>query len=208
MRQRRLLALGFYGGAFLIVGGLIGLWARWCLGNRDPWVWAVLWLLEGKTKWARPALLAYWAALGSISVAGWNRQLARSRRYRTRPMASMTNESVVAPASGAAENSRPSTPIGSSSTGNTRPPPSPSEDVQHPLGLNFPNLSNLPNLPNLQQLGNGTNVATELLDAADKRVPTLSLNARRKFFHVLAVVMFVPGVAVDVSFTTTCASPW
>lgn len=119
-------------------------------------------------------------------------------------MASMTNESVVAPASGAAENSRPSTPIGSSSTGNTRPPPSPSEDVQHPLGLNFPNLSNLPNLPNLPQLGNGTNVATELLDAADKRVPTLSLNARRKFFHVLAVVMFVPGVAVDVSFTTTC----
>ena len=68
--------------------------------------------------------------------------------------------------------------------------------MQHPLGINFPNLPNLPNLP---QLSNGTNVATELLDAADKRVPTLSLNARRKFFHVLAVVMFVPGVVVDVS---------
>jgi hypothetical protein len=42
-------------------------------------------------------------------------------------------------------------------------------------------------------------VATDLLDAADKHVPTLGLNARRKFFHGLAVVMFVPGIAVDVS---------
>lgn len=62
-----------------------------------------------------------------------------------------------------------------------------------PLGITF---SNLPNLP---QLANGANVATDLLDAADKHVPTLSLNARRKFFHALAVVMFLPGVAVDVS---------
>lgn len=37
------------------------------------------------------------------------------------------------------------------------------------------------------------------MDAADQRMPTLSVNARRKFFHALAVVMFVPGIAVDVS---------
>lgn len=43
-----------------------------------------------------------------------------------------------------------------------------------------------------------SNVANDWLDAADKRVPTLSINARRKFFHGLAVVMFLPGVAVDV----------
>jgi hypothetical protein len=61
------------------------------------------------------------------------------------------------------------------------------------LGLTFPNLANLPNLTNSSQ------VATELLDAADKHVPTLGVNARRKFFHGLAVVMFLPGVAVDVS---------
>ena len=48
----------------------------------------------------------------------------------------------------------------------------------------------MPNLPN---------GATDLLDAADKHVPTLRLNARRKFFHALAVAMFVPGVASDVS---------
>ncbi|KAF8348877.1 hypothetical protein F5887DRAFT_539900 [Amanita rubescens] len=49
----------------------------------------------------------------------------------------------------------------------------------------------MPNLPN---------GATDLLDAADKHVPTLRLNARRKFFHALAVVMFVPGVAFDPAF--------
>ena len=63
------------------------------------------------------------------------------------------------------------------------------------LGLRLPNLPNLPDLPNGANL---SNVATDLLDAADKHVPTLSVNARRKFFHALAVVMFVPGIAVDV----------
>jgi hypothetical protein len=42
-------------------------------------------------------------------------------------------------------------------------------------------------------------VATQMMDAADQRLPTLSVNSRRKFFHALAVVMFVPGIAVDVS---------
>lgn len=55
------------------------------------------------------------------------------------------------------------------------------------LGISFPNLPN------------GTQVATDLLDAADKHVPTLGVNARRKFFHGLAVAMFLPGVAIDVS---------
>ena len=41
--------------------------------------------------------------------------------------------------------------------------------------------------------------ATEFLDAADKRVPTLTLNARRKSFHGVAVLMFLPGIAFDVS---------
>ena len=42
-------------------------------------------------------------------------------------------------------------------------------------------------------------VATQVMDAADQRLPTLSVNARRKFFHALAVIMFVPGIAFDVS---------
>ncbi|KZT73082.1 histidine kinase [Daedalea quercina L-15889] len=44
-------------------------------------------------------------------------------------------------------------------------------------------------------------VALDWLDAADKHVPTLSLNARRKFFHALAVLMFLPGIAIDPAFS-------
>lgn len=43
-----------------------------------------------------------------------------------------------------------------------------------------------------------SHVATDLLDAADKHVPTLSLNARRKSFHALALFMFLPGIILDV----------
>lgn len=51
-------------------------------------------------------------------------------------------------------------------------------------------------------LANGadnTSGFAQMMDAADQRLPTFSVNARRKFFHALAVVMFVPGIAIDVS---------
>ncbi|KAH9928691.1 uncharacterized protein B0H18DRAFT_1084426 [Fomitopsis serialis] len=203
-KHRRLLALGFYAGAVLIVGGLIGLWTRWLLGSRDPWLWALFWILEGKTKWSRPALLAYWAALGSISVAGWSRQLARSRRYRHRNVVNAAGEFVLnhhgsfdggvrgmnagQREGGAVEFSDPSAP------------PTPPPESAGPLGLSF---SNLPNLSNLSGLPNGANMSNvaDWLDAADKHVPTLSVNARRKFFHALAVAMFLPGIAIDPAFT-------
>ncbi|KAF9064184.1 hypothetical protein BDP27DRAFT_1333967 [Rhodocollybia butyracea] len=196
LRQRRLLALGFYVGTFVMVFGLIGMWTYWCLGKRNPWVWIILWLLEGRKQWSRPALLVYWAALGSLSVAGWNRQLARSRKFRTWNTA---GENLIVPGSGPTSAS----PIGTDSialqsSGNssdTQTGPSVAGPASA-LGLTFPNL---PNLPNLSNLPNG--VASDLLDAADKHVPTLRLNARRKFFHALTVVMFVPGVAFDPAFT-------
>jgi dolichol kinase len=169
-RHRRGLAVGFYIGAVLIIGGLIGMWTRWCLDKRDPWLWVIFWVMEGRRKWSRPLLLSYWLLLGSISVAGWNRQLARFRRYR--------------PKDGHAG-------LGTFENGGAPPPDVVVSPPSTPgaLGLTFPNLPNLPN------------GATDLLDAADKHVPTLSLNARRKFFHALAVVMFLPGVAFDVSST-------
>ncbi|KAF5382069.1 hypothetical protein D9615_004280 [Tricholomella constricta] len=199
-RNRRYLALGFYIGTVIIVGGLIGMWTRWCLGKRDPWLWVIFWLLEGKRKWTRPALLAYWAALGCLSVAGWNRQLARSRRYW--PRNSATGEMLMGP--GAIDNSASGSNAASQSTeqgssagmgmGAGGAPDSPTLGMG---GMSFPTLPALPNLPNGAQV---SNVATDLLDAADKHVPTLGLNARRKFFHALAVVMFIPGVAFDPAF--------
>ncbi|TRM64840.1 hypothetical protein BD626DRAFT_490049 [Schizophyllum amplum] len=188
-RQRRFLALGFYVGALLIVFGLIGIWARWCLGKRDPWLWAFFYLLEGRRPWSRPALLAYWGALGSLSVAGWNRQLARSRRYRN------MNEALVVPSSGQSDMAPPSTGAGAPGTTSPNEPiPSVAPSLNQ-IGL-FPNVAHLTQLPN-----GASSVATDILDAADKHVPTLRLNARRKFFHALAVVMFVPGIAYDPAFT-------
>lgn len=97
--HRRLLALAFYFGAALIIGGLIGMWTRWCLAGRDPWLWAAYWMLEGKKKWTRPFLLAYWGVLAVISVAAWGRQLSRSRRYRQKaalpPVTGVSAESAL-----------------------------------------------------------------------------------------------------------------
>jgi hypothetical protein len=169
-QHRRILALAFYTLAALIIGGLIGMWTRWCLGKRDPWVWAVLWLLEGRKSWSRTAFLAYWGLLGSISVAGWNRQLARARRYRH--LTNSNGAGVVVPG----------VPLLDMAT----EPPAPASPTVN--GVNVTNV-------NVDRLANA---ATELLDAADKRVPTLGRNARRKYFHALAVVMLVPGIAFDV----------
>jgi len=193
-RNRRYYALGFYIGTVLIVGTLIGMWTRWCLGNRDPWLWVIFRILEGKKKWTRPALLSYWALLGIISVAGWNRQLARSRRFRPR-----NSTPVVETPTGNSNNSSTetvaSTPSGEGGSANGVSPLALTS--AGPLGMTFP--TSFPNMPNLPNGTHMSTVATDLLDAADKHVPTLGLNARRKFFHGLAVVMFVPGIAVDVS---------
>ncbi|EIN03707.1 hypothetical protein PUNSTDRAFT_139242 [Punctularia strigosozonata HHB-11173 SS5] len=200
LKQRRLVALAFYAGAVLIIGGVIGIWTQWCMGGRNPWTWAVFWVLKGRRKWSRPALLTYWGLLGIISVAGWTRQLARSRRYR--PMS--TNQGQ-APGPGEATSSLTGSmftereDVAKASSPDTSVPSTPPTGGS--LSLTLPNLSNLPNLPNLPNGTGMSQAATELLDAADKRVPTLSLNARRKFFHALAVAMFLPGLAIDPAFT-------
>lgn len=147
--HRRLLAIGFYAGSMIICGGLVGTWSRWCLGWRDPVLWVIWYLMEGKRWWTRPALIGYWAALAVISVAGWSRQLHRARRHR-RYVVPGTKEVVV---------------------GGTVPGGE----------------------------GGLSGVATQMMDAADQRLPTFSVNGRRKWFHALAVVMFVPGIALDVS---------
>ncbi|EIW57386.1 dolichol kinase [Trametes versicolor FP-101664 SS1] len=244
-KHRRLLALGFYTGALLIVGGLVGLWTGWSLGGRNPWVYIVFWVLEGKNKWTRPALLVYWGTLIALSVAGWGRQLSRGRRFR-QVRASMHVSVSGGEAQGGPHSPRYGASFGQpgyGSLGVQPPPQSQAQQLQQqqqaqqngagtnanssgspnasageqsdpsapttagpagegagagPLGMRLPNLSKLPDLPNGS---NFSNVANDLLDAADKHVPTLSVNARRKFFHALAVVMFVPGIAVDPAFT-------
>lgn len=149
VQHRRLLALGFYAGALLIVVGVVGSWAWWCLERRDPWLWTLRFLLLGPHAWTRPALISYWGLLALFSVAAWQRQLSRARRHRTYDVRPKTSGSASGRDSG-------------------------SEAVR---------------------------VATQMMDAADQRIPTLSINARRKSFHALAVAMFVPGIAIDPAFT-------
>jgi MFS family permease len=172
--RRKALAAGFYGGTAIIVGGLLGYWTRSCLNNQNPWVWAIFYVVQGKHPWTRLALLGYWAMLASVSVAGWNRQLARSRRYRlpTKPGAAV---SFIVPQP-REFNGTDAMPVKNSNGG------SPTSSVM-----------------NSDSHSGFSHRASDLFDAADKHVPTLGLNARRKFFHGLAVVMFAPGIAIDVS---------
>nr|XP_018263518.1 dolichol kinase [Kwoniella dejecticola CBS 10117]OBR85676.1 dolichol kinase [Kwoniella dejecticola CBS 10117] len=177
--HRRLLALGFYGGSALVCGGLVGLWTQWLLGGRNPFVWVVCWFFEGKYPWTRPALISYWGGLAAISVAGWNRQLSRARKHRR----------YTVPGTGSTTNKNDANTLSSSSSS--------SNHTSHSTGGMGIGVS---------ASGNGerdtiSGVASSMMDAADQRMPTLSVNARRKFFHALAVVMFIPGIAVDPAFT-------
>ena len=131
--QRRVLAFSFYIGVGAIVIGLIGTWARLCLSDRDPWLWVIFWLAEGKGKWSRPTLVAFWSMSVLLCVLGWNAKLVHGRPSRA-------------------------------------------------VGL--------------------STVAEDLMDAANKRVPFLGLSGRRKFFHAMAVVMFIPGIIRDVCIIT------
>lgn len=186
---RKGLAAGFYAGAILICGGLIGFWARWCLCGRNPLVWVVMWLMEGQNWYSRPALIGYWAALAGISVGGWTRQLSRARRHRGWTEAKVTNGqhkvTVVSKTSATKSAEAATARSASISDGSRRPTlprtPSPTIDVKT-AGL--------------------SGVASHMMDEMDQRLPVFSVNARRKFFHALAVVMFVPGIIVDVGITS------
>lgn len=198
---RRALAVGFYGLSGLIIGGLIGSWTGWCLAleqsstilhfMRDPWLWVVRCVLEGRRPWSRPALLIYWAALASISVAGWSRQLARARKTGKKVVGVQAVTGLSSPVTAVSTSSSYQnvlSAVGSGPRPQVRPVSREEPSAVSPTTTNFsPPPTAVPSS------------MTELLDAADKRVPILTLNGRRKFFHALAVVMFVPGIASDVS---------
>lgn len=193
---RRMLAIGLAAGAVLLVGGLLGGWVRWLLGGRDPWLWVLRSLANGRRPWSRFALVAWWGLLGSLSVAGWNRQLARSRRHSH--IHTYTTASTRTPTQTQFKKPTTAAPISEVSAVGTYPPLVPR------LGtLQAQAQSNATKSP-AASLGPARDiqaVATDLLDAADKHVPTLSRNGRRKFFHALAVLMFVPGISWDPAFT-------
>ncbi|KAG8935523.1 hypothetical protein FRC02_007882 [Tulasnella sp. 418] len=183
--HRRALAAGFYALTSLIVTGLIGTWAKWCLYGRNPWLWVVNWIVwEGAGRergiYGRLCLIAYWGLLGSLSVAGWSRQLLRMRMKRS---GGATSSGLGRPVNGSGTNGIPSgTSPANTLSGHGRMR---SRSIVRPRDISPPQ----------------TPTMTELLDAADKRLPLLGLNGRRKFFHALAVIMFIPGIAIDPAFS-------
>ncbi|CAE7184617.1 unnamed protein product [Rhizoctonia solani] len=193
---RRMLAIGLAAGAVLLVGGLLGGWVRWLLGARDPWLWVLRSLTQGRRPWSRLTLVAWWALLGSLSVAGWNRQLARSRRHPH--LHAYTSASARTPTHTQLKQKSLPVPISEVSAVGVYPPLVPRlgtlQAQAQSNASKSPTTSSAPTR-DIQA------VATDLLDAADKHVPTLSRNGRRKFFHALAVLMFVPGISWDPAFT-------
>ncbi|KAF8666655.1 dolichol kinase [Rhizoctonia solani] len=195
---RRMLAIGLAAGAVLLVGGLLGGWVRWLLGARDPWLWVLRSLTQGRRSWSRLTLVSWWGLLGSLSVAGWNRQLARSRRHPH--INAYTSVTARPPSQSHFKQKLPPTPTSMSevSAVGTYPPLVPRlGSLQAQAQSNgFKGTTTL-----LVPTRDIQAVATDLLDAANKHVPTLSRNGRRKFFHALAVLMFVPGISWDPAFT-------
>ncbi|SPC66302.1 related to SEC59 - Dolichol kinase [Ustilago sp. UG-2017b] len=252
--HRRLLAAFFYLFAAIYVVGVLGMWVRWLLVRRDPWLWTLSFMLKGAKPWSRPVLVTYWVLLISISISCWQAVVSNAKRFRSlansynRPMlgpkppnstsaagksaaelkqqqqqtqqqlsqATPTNVVLsVSPNShapggvevipegldgsgsgekvsgngtqnGMAVNGSAGSGVsgGQGESGNT--------NSKRGVGVNL-KLSTLS--------GSASLLAKEHNTAAIKKASYLSLNARRKFFHALAVLLFLPGIALDPAFT-------
>lgn len=173
--QRRLLALGFYFGLALTVFFLIGSWTRWSLGGRNPWLWVLFWLLEGRTRWSRIALLTYWSAVIMFVVIGWQAQFTVHGGLRL-------------------------------------PSPSAGNVLSSGTNMNTAHGSG-PNLPvsggggaELDKANNELYSMEALPPSARHGFARFGLNGRRKSFHAIAVLMFAPGIIVDVR--PFCVGDW
>ncbi|PWN38811.1 hypothetical protein IE81DRAFT_327123 [Ceraceosorus guamensis] len=187
--HRRLLAGFFYLFAALYVVGVLGLWTRWILGRRDPWVWVLQFLIKGKHPWSRPLLVAYWLALVAASVLSWQAIVVSAKRFRV-----VRNPTVTAATAATATASGSLHENAASAAPNADVPIAPSSANTRATAAGV-----VRSLGGLGAIGNAA-ANTETGGVTLKRAATLSLNARRKFFHALAVLLFVPGIAADPAF--------
>lgn len=221
--HRKLLALGVAIGLFGIVFLMLGGWAGWMLGTnpttflrrlRRPWGWAArfLWYgnsdgvdvdglarhLRGQSEpwwsprrnsrgWRRVALVGYWGATISSAIGGWQTHLVRARRIRMR---TLRTETASAKGSDGKDSGSPA-PTDSAST---RQGAAAAGKRFIGRGIDAVQAARA-NVGGAQQppLRFGAEHARE------EKAVHASLNLRRKFFHALAALMFVPGIAIDVS---------
>lgn len=183
--HRRLLAFFFYLFSTLYVVGVLGLWVYWVLDKRNPWLWTFEFVVSGPRWWSRPVLIAYWIVLVSITVIGWQATVLNGKRFRIRTGASNN-------ANGISNSSTNHQTVNAGRIGAT-PLGAPGTSANEPLEVGFSKMKSIASSAS----GDLSAAANQLFP---KRAAYLSLNARRKFFHALAVLMFAPGIAFDPAF--------
>ncbi|WFC98574.1 dolichol kinase [Malassezia yamatoensis] len=166
--HRRLLAISFFVLFVLLVFGVIGPWVWWMLGKRNPYLYIAKFTLEGPYWWFRLALLAYWGLLCNIALLSLQLMVNRVWQYAT--VGDQVRMQMV----------------------NRRGMPS---DLRSNTQSAIPSASQ-----------RAANTAASRFAAASAEGEETSLgpaiavnvNGRRKFFHMLAVLLFIPGIAWDV----------
>lgn len=166
--HRRLLALAFFLFMALLVFGTLGPWVWWMLGGRNPWLFMVRFTLQGPFWWSRLALLGYWGMLCNIALLSIQLMVNRVWQYAT------VGDQVQAHA-------LKRRAARSESLGN---PPRTTRTASERAGSLAASRFAQPHAE-----GEETSLGPAL---------AVNVNGRRKFFHMLAVLLFIPGIAWDV----------
>lgn len=164
--HRRLLALAFFVLSTALVLGVLAPWVAWQLGGKNPWLYIVRFMLQGRYWWLRLALAGYWGMLCNIALLSIQLMVHRVWQYATvgdhakKPMRPR-------------QDSRSSAPI--------RTALSATERASALAATQFAEVTE----------EEGSSLSPQV---------AVSVNGRRKFFHALAVLLFVPGIAWDPAF--------
>ena len=150
----------------------------------QPWRWGLEFIFyasslvdDGRASWKRIVLVLYWAGTISVAVGGWTTRFVRARRIRMK-------KSLIAGNSPSLNPSTTTCSLLDSSHSGTKHALATATSVDLGSG-------------GIKVISEGvTNFGVEGI--REERRVHASLNMRRKFFHALAVMMFIPGIVVDV----------
>ncbi|GAA5882008.1 hypothetical protein JCM3774_003239 [Rhodotorula dairenensis] len=227
-------AIGLFGIVFLMLGGWAG-WmlgtdpTSFFRRLRRPWGWAARFFWYGNSDgvdtdglsrdlggqsepwwsprrnsrgWRRIALVGYWGATISSAIGGWQTHLVRARRIRVR-----TSRSDAMAGSKGAQDGKDA-----SASPHSGPvdPASSRQSAAAAAGKRFIGRGIDAVQAARAHAGHATvqqpPVRFGAEHAREEKAVHASLNLRRKFFHALAALMFVPGIAIDPAFTSLAFS--
>lgn len=202
-RNRKLVALGSFSGFVLIICLPFAGWVGWTLGGglRTPWAWGLRYCAlggdgsvsslrtavrlgsssaaggpAGWRRWKRILLALYWLAIVISAVGGWQTRLVRARRIRI-----AKNKAGNGTAVSTTQQGHASVRDGSKGT---------------PDAIGFQNGHKAASAGGMA--GKAAIEMAGVQNIRENRRMHVALDLRRKFFHALAVVMFVPAIAIDV----------